>query len=55
MPQQGWLWHDVMEHDMGINNSAIGPQGLLRVSEVWVAVITKRQYLLNPHSGQFEK
>ena len=55
IPQQGWLSHDVMEHDMGINSPAIGPQGLLRVGKVWVEVITKRQYWLNLHTGQFEK
>ena len=54
MPQQGWLSHDVMEHDMGISSPAIGPQGLLRVGKVWVEVITKRQYWLNLHTGQFE-
>lgn len=55
MPQQGWLSHDVMEHDMGIDSPAIGPQGLLRVGKVWVDVIIKRQYWLNLHTGQFEK
>lgn len=55
MSQQGWLSHDVMEHDLGIDSPAIGPQGLLRVGKVWVEVIAKRQYWLNLHSGQFEK
>jgi hypothetical protein len=55
MPQQGWLSHDVMEHDMGIDSPAIGPQGLLRLGTVWVEVITKRQYWLNLRTGEFEK
>ena len=55
MPQQGWLSHDVMEHDLGIDSPAIGPRGLLRVAKVWVEVIVKRQYWLNLHTGQFEK
>jgi hypothetical protein len=55
MPQQGWLSHDVMEHDLGIDSPAIGPRGLLRVGKVWVEVIAKRQYWLNLHTGLFEK
>ncbi len=54
MPQQGWLSHDVMEHDLGIDSPAIGNQGLLRVGKVWIEIITKRQYSLNLHTGQFE-
>jgi hypothetical protein len=55
MPQQGWLSHDVMEHDLGIDSPAIGPRGLLRIGKVWVEVIAKRQYRLNLKTGLFEK
>jgi len=55
LQNQGWLAHDVMEHSYGANQQAIGHDGLLRVGEVWVDVIIRRQYLFNLSTGQFEK
>jgi hypothetical protein len=52
MDRQGWLTHDVLEHNDG-HHPRFGVAALLHTSHVWVEVKTVRSYVYDLHAGRF--
>jgi hypothetical protein len=52
MDRQGWLTHDVLEHNYG-HHPRFGVAALLHTSHVWVEVKTVRSYVYDLHAGRF--
>lgn len=54
MTRQGWLTHDVLEHNYG-RHPRFGMAALLHTHTVWVEVHTVRSYAYDLHAGKFVK
>ncbi|MGV0985890.1 MAG: hypothetical protein ACOYB2_15165 [Limnohabitans sp.] len=52
MQRQGWLTHDVLEHNHG-HHPRFGVAALLQTGTVWVEVHTVRSYAFDFHAGKF--
>ena len=52
MSRQGWLTHDVLEHDYG-HHPRFGVAALLHTGFIWVEVNTVRSYVFDLNAGQF--
>jgi hypothetical protein len=52
MDRQGWLTHDVLEHNDG-HHPRFGVAALLHTSHVWVEVKTVRSYVYDLQAGRF--
>ena len=52
MKHQGWLTHDVLEHNDG-KNPRFGVAALLHTDTVWVEVHAVRSYAYDLHAGRF--
>lgn len=52
MQRQGWLTHDVLEHNHG-HHPRFGVAALLQTGTVWVEVHTVRSYAFDLHAGKF--
>lgn len=52
MQRQGWLTHDVLEHNYG-HNPRFGVAALLQTGTVWVEVHTVRSYAFDLQTGEF--
>ena len=55
MTRQGWYVHELLHHGGGAGERGLDIMELLRIGEVWIDVITTRQYFLNLRTGQYEK
>jgi hypothetical protein len=52
MDRQGWLTHDVLEHNHG-HHPRFGVAALLQTDTVWVEVHTVRSYAFDLRAGEF--
>ncbi|WP_233254962.1 hypothetical protein [Limnohabitans sp. T6-5] len=52
MSRQGWLTHDVLEHNYG-HHPHFGVAALLHTGFIWVEVNTVRSYVFDLNSGRF--
>ena len=52
MSRQGWLTHDVLEHNHG-QQPRFGVAALLHTGFIWVEVNTLRSYVVDLNAGQF--
>jgi hypothetical protein len=52
MDRQGWLTHDVLEHNYG-HNPRLGLPALLRTGHIYVDVHAVRSYVFDLQTGQF--
>lgn len=52
MTRQGWLTHDLLEHDYG-KHPRFGLAALLHTQSIWVEVHTVRSYVYDLQAGRF--
>ena len=48
-----WLFHDLYDHNYGLEQPALTLQDCLRVSSIWVDVAVRQQATLNIKSGKW--